>query len=116
MGNSNTILVSFQVDVSGIVGPNNNLPQEYLLYNNYPNPFNPATTISYSLPENARVKIEIFNILGQKVATLVDDVKHAGSYKLTWSAQNISSGVYFCKLKAEGKKIFEKTQKLVLMK
>jgi endo-1,4-beta-xylanase len=92
------------------------VPAEFSLSQNYPNPFNPSTTISYLLPENVKVKLEIFNIIGQKVATLVDEVQPAGSYKLMWNAGNLSSGVYLCKIKAEGRMIFQKVQKLVLTK
>jgi hypothetical protein len=92
------------------------IPKEYKLYNNYPNPFNPSTTISYSLPEKAKVKIEIYNILGQKVTTLFESIEEAGNYKLTWNAFNQSSGIYICRLKAEGYKTFEKNQKLILIK
>jgi hypothetical protein len=91
-------------------------PSIFELHNSYPNPFNPSTTIGYSLPEKAHVKLEIYNLIGQKITTLVDDVKSAGHYTITWNAQELSSGMYFCKMKATGKKAFEQTQKLLLMK
>jgi subtilisin family serine protease len=92
------------------------VPKEYKLNNNYPNPFNPNTTLSYSIPEKAKVKIEIYNILGQKVITLSDEIKEAGNYKVEWNAKNYSSGVYFCRMNAIGRKNFEKTMKLMLMR
>jgi flagellar hook assembly protein FlgD len=68
------------------------------------------------LPEEAKVKIEIYNLLGQKVAALVDGIEIAGNHSVTWNARNFSSGIYFYKIIAEGKKTFEKTQKLVLIR
>jgi flagellar hook assembly protein FlgD len=94
------------------------------LKQNYPNPFNPATTISYYIPEAANVKMEIYNLLGQKIATLTDGLATTGHYKINWDAQNLPGGVYFCKLyaapvsfsKITNQKVFEKTQKLLLLK
>ncbi|SYZ74195.1 hypothetical protein TRIP_C60465 [Candidatus Zixiibacteriota bacterium] len=83
----------------------NALPTEFALHQNYPNPFNPETIISYDVPKNAHVTVRIFNILGQQVATLVDETKNAGRYRVTWqgidnSGQHLSSGVYLCVMKA----------------
>lgn len=75
------------------------LPTLYALEENYPNPFNPATTITYEVPTQSRVLIEVFNLLGQKVATLVDDTRTAGRYETRWTAQ-VPSGVYFCRMEA----------------
>ena len=90
--------------------------QRFQLFPNYPNPFNPSTIINYLLPQRAKVKIEIYNLLGQKVDVLVDRVEAAGNHSVSWNAQNHSSGIYFYRLKAEGEKTFEKTQKLVLIR
>jgi endoglucanase len=98
------------------VGTMSETPQNFVLHQNYPNPFNPSTIISYSLPEEAKVKIEIYNLLGQRVAALVDGVEVAGNHSVTWDAHNFSSGIYFYRIKAEGKKTFEKTQKLVFIR
>ena len=81
------------------------LPPDFRLEQNYPNPFNPATTIEYSLPKRGHVKIEIFNLVGQKVRTLVDEYKLAGNYCITWdgtdtSGNPLASGIYFCRLRA----------------
>jgi hypothetical protein len=62
---------------------------------NYPNPFNPSTTIRYQLPTTGRVTIKVFNLLGQEIATLVDEVRQAGVYDVTWNASTVPSGVYF---------------------
>jgi subtilisin family serine protease len=108
----------FQGALTGINALSNNfsLPAEYKLEQNYPNPFNPTTTIRYSLPEEAKVKLIIFNMLGQEIETLFDGIQQAGNHKYIWDASVYSTGIYFYKIKAEGKRSFEKTQKLVLLK
>lgn len=63
------------------------IPTEFRLYQNYPNPFNPETRIQYDLPTATRVRIDIFNILGQKIRTLVDEQKPAGSYSVLWDGR-----------------------------
>jgi hypothetical protein len=92
-------------------------PSEFELFQNYPNPFNPITTIEYNLPKQSQVELGIYNILGQKMATLVSEKQQAGSYKLEWDASEFSSGIYMCQIKAKSKKqtaVFAK--KLVLLK
>jgi len=79
------------------------LPFDFQLLSSYPNPFNLTTQISYSLPENSDVKLEIYNITGQKVRTLIDEFQYAGARSITWdgtnqSGQKVSSGVYFMRL------------------
>ncbi|MDD2331796.1 MAG: FlgD immunoglobulin-like domain containing protein, partial [Candidatus Cloacimonetes bacterium] len=88
------------------------------LKGNYPNPFNPETTISYSVKEATPVTIEIYNLKGQLVKTLVRDTKAAGDHSVVWNGkdnnnQNVTSGVYFYKMNA-GK--FSSTKKMILMK
>ncbi|UCE18041.1 MAG: T9SS type A sorting domain-containing protein [Gemmatimonadota bacterium] len=89
------------------------VPIEYSLSQNYPNPFNPLTTIEYSLPEAARVRVEIYNTLGQIVEVLVHDLQEAGYYAITWDAGKMPSGVYFYRIAANG---FTATRRMVLMK
>ena len=99
---------------SGIEGRREaKLPTSYELYPNYPNPFNPLTKITYSLPKTSKVNLSIYNILGQRVATLVDGKQRAGIRSLRWDAQGLGSGIYFCRLKAGG---YTKTIKMVLLK
>lgn len=74
------------------------VPSEFALKGNYPNPFNPMTTIAFDLPMNGMVKMEVFNIAGRKVATLIDKNMQAGSYEMTWNAANHSSGVYIVRV------------------
>ncbi|HPR17350.1 MAG TPA: T9SS type A sorting domain-containing protein, partial [Candidatus Cloacimonadota bacterium] len=84
------------------------IPDHAVLYHNYPNPFNPTTTISFSIPEESKVGIEIYNIKGQKVKQLVDEQLTEGIHSVIWDGKNdssksVSSGVYFYKLKVNGK-------------
>ena len=89
------------------------LPYVFNLQQNYPNPFNPATTIKYSLPKEGPVTLKVFNILGQQVATLVNEVQKAGTFSVRWNASQMASGVYFCRLAQDDN---VKIQKLMLMK
>ncbi|MDX1741132.1 MAG: T9SS type A sorting domain-containing protein, partial [Rhodothermales bacterium] len=74
------------------------LPYRFERYPNYPNPFNPETTIGYSLPQMDRVRLEVFDVTGRLVARLVDEVKAPGRYRTVWDARTMASGVYFCRL------------------
>lgn len=98
--------------------PDEVVPKIFFLYQNYPNPFNPVTTIRFQLPEEARVTIGIFNVLGQKVKTLVDELKPSGYYSIIWNGKDdfensVSSGIYICKMSA-GK--FVQIRKMILLK
>ncbi len=84
----------------GVSNEDKELPEGFVLNQNYPNPFNPSTNISYSIPANGNVMLEVFNIQGQKVATLVEGFKSAGSHNLTFNASNLASGVYTYRLTA----------------
>jgi alpha-amylase len=76
----------------------NDRPAEFALGQNYPNPFNPYTNIKYSLPEAGLVKIGIFNVLGEQVEVLKNNIEEKGEHIIEWNAQNYSSGIYFCKI------------------
>ncbi|HQV33554.1 MAG TPA: T9SS type A sorting domain-containing protein, partial [Calditrichia bacterium] len=86
---------------------------DFRLEQNYPNPFNPSTKIEFSMRKAADVRLEIYNVTGQKVATLVDRKLAVGSYEMVWEAKNIPSGVYFYTLKSEAG---SQTRKMILMK
>ena len=77
-----------------------NIPDCYTLSQNYPNPFNPVTTIKYDLPQAVTVKLQVFDLTGRLVQTLVNENKPAGRYSAVWNAQNVSSGIYFIRLSA----------------
>ena len=92
---------------------NNSLPNKFELKQAYPNPFNPNTTIEYSIPEKCFVKLTIFNSLGELVKTVINNYKQAGYYKYEFDGSFLSSGVYYYKLETPN---FSQTQKLVLLK
>lgn len=96
----------------GIVG-NNNIPFEYALEQNYPNPFNPSTLIKYQVPVATNVKITVFDILGKKVATLVDQKKEAGYHEVEFSGLDLASGLYIYRIEAGN---FSDVKKMMLVK
>ncbi|MCU7495680.1 MAG: family 10 glycosylhydrolase [Ignavibacteria bacterium] len=85
--------------------------KSYRLENNYPNPFNPSTTIRYSIPSESNVSLKVFDLLGREVKTLVSERMPAGTHQLEFNAGNIASGVYFYRLTAEG---YSETKKMIL--
>lgn len=93
------------------------VPTEFALKQNYPNPFNPSTTIEYDLPMNASVRLAIYNILGEQVSTLVNQVQTAGSYKVVWNANNFASGMYIYRITVEsGSQKFTQVHRMMLLK
>jgi len=74
------------------------LPSSFTLNQNYPNPFNPSTQISFALNSDSQITLDIFNILGQKVATLINEFRNAGTYSVNFDASNLTSGIYFYRL------------------
>ena len=89
------------------------IPRVYALSQNYPNPFNPSTVISYSIPQSGLVKLSVYNLLGQKVATLVDKVQYAGIYQVSLNASRLASGIYIYRIES-GK--FSQVKKMMLLK
>ncbi|MBO6585002.1 MAG: T9SS type A sorting domain-containing protein [Gracilimonas sp.] len=90
-----------------------NLPHSFTLKNAYPNPFNPTTTISYSIPEAGDVRLTVYNLVGQKISTLVNERQSAGSYQIDFDAGQLSSGIYFYRLEAGGQ---VRVKKMTLLK
>ncbi|MFC2088910.1 T9SS type A sorting domain-containing protein [Calditrichota bacterium] len=90
-----------------------NIPIKFALKQNYPNPFNPSTKIKYDLPKSSKVKIEVFNLIGQKIKTLLNKHTPAGSHEVEFNGTDISSGVYFYKIETEK---FIDTKKMVLLR
>jgi N-acetylneuraminic acid mutarotase len=88
-------------------------PKTFRLEQNYPNPFNPSTTIRYQLPVASEVKLEVYDVLGKKIATLVNERQSAGSYQVVWNASGLSSGTYFYRLQAG---TFVETKKMIMVK
>jgi|GEM_PF-2315609 len=92
-------------------------PSSFALKQNYPNPFNPSTKISYAIPEAGNVTLTIYNITGQEVAKLVNGAQAAGSHEVTWTASNLSSGVYFYEVRFEGAgRNFSDIKSMILLK
>ena len=91
----------------------NVLPTEFSLSQNYPNPFNPSTSIEYTVPSNEYVNLKVYDVLGNEVAVLVNGAKEAGSYKVSFDASSLSSGVYFYKIQAGS---FNQVRKMMLVK
>jgi hypothetical protein len=99
-------------------GHSNAVPTRYSLNQNYPNPFNPETIISYELPADSKVELSVYNILGERVATLVNEFKPAGYYEVAWNGTRddgttVSSGIYFYRLSTDD---YVKSMKMTLMK
>jgi hypothetical protein len=93
-------------DLVSVEENSNSVPNDFQLLQNYPNPFNPSTIIRFNLNKSGYVKLSVFNLLGEKVITLVDDVKNAGSHFVTWNGKNsagvsVPAGIYFYKLEME---------------
>lgn len=99
--------------VSGVEKNLNITPSEYKLFQNYPNPFNPTTIIKYSIPKRSYVSLNVYDLLGRKVQTLVDGEKLAGEYTVNFSAKNLASGVYIYALRSGG---YSFSKKLILLK
>jgi hypothetical protein len=102
-----------QFEYSNVIEVDAGLPKQFALEQNYPNPFNPSTTIRYQLPVASEVKLEVYDVLGKKIATLVNERQSAGSYQVVWNASGLSSGTYFYRLQAG---TFTQTKKMILVK
>jgi hypothetical protein len=89
------------------------IPKVFALSQNFPNPFNPSTTVEFALPHAAAVTVDVFNLLGEKVATLVSGVLPAGRHRTTWDASVAGSGVYFTRLLAGD---YSETRRMLLLK
>jgi len=116
MGNGG-LLYNINVDTNDVpmsVGNNHNSNiSEYELYQNYPNPFNPETVIKYSLPERGFVSLKVYNVIGENVATLVNNSQEKGTKEITFNGENLPSGIYFYRLEANGTNV---TKKMILLK
>jgi photosystem II stability/assembly factor-like uncharacterized protein len=94
--------------IKNICGYSPSIPKEIELYQNFPNPFNPSTIIEYRLTSRQQIKLQIFNILGQEISSLVNELQNEGSYKINWNPGKISSGVYFYRLTTPSQGIVKK--------
>jgi hypothetical protein len=114
VGSPGTIL---RTTTGGVVGVEDDIhvstPCEVALLQTYPNPFNPSTGVRCTLPVMMHVTLKVYNVLGQEVATLVNEVKQPGSYEVTWRAEGVAGGVYFARLAAGA---FYQTTKTLLLR
>ena len=106
------ILLKFSTSPINITN-NTTIISDYKLYQNYPNPFNPVTKINYELPNDGKVKLMIYDVLGREIKTLVNEVKQAGKYTVEFNGHNFASGVYFYRIES-GK--FTDVKRMVLVK
>ena len=115
---SNNLYIKLVPDngFGGVYGNESNsleIPDKFILLQNYPNPFNPTTTIKYSLPEADHISIIVYNSLGNKIETLVNETQSAGFHEAVFNGEDLSSGVYFAQLKAGS---IVKVIKMILVK
>jgi hypothetical protein len=89
------------------------IPADFVLMQNFPNPFNPSTTIQYGVPKRTQVTLTIYDVMGREIAELVNGDHEAGLYRIVWNAQGVASGIYYCRI-ATGE--FSAVRKLILMK
>jgi hypothetical protein len=99
--------------VTAVEKSNSSVPGSYALQQNYPNPFNPSTNFTYQVAKEGFVSLKVYDALGKVVASLVNEVKQAGTYNTSWNAAGFGSGIYFCTMHAGS---FMETRKLILMK
>lgn len=106
--------------ITDIKNVTENIPTQFELSQNYPNPFNPETSIKFSIPKESNVSLKIYDVLGNEVATLVNEVKQAGVYNVNFNAKNLTSGLYIYKLQAvnpdKSGQVFIQTKKMMLIK
>jgi len=112
-GNLDYLTIKYIAGTSGIEDAAPNISKRYQLYNNYPNPFNPTTTISFDLPVKSFVTLKVFDILGREVAAIISEQLPAGTHIRKWDAGNLPSGVYFYRIHAGA---FTQTKKLVILR
>jgi len=96
----------------------NNIPNDFFL-ENYPNPFNPSTTISYQLPIKSNISLKVYNLLGQEIATLVEGIRPSGKHEVFFNNEGLASNVFFCRLQVcgEDETAFSTTvKKMILIK
>ena len=113
LGTGNNLVLNIKTGPVGINLISSEIPGEFKLENNYPNPFNPETTIKYQLPKSAFVSIKLYDITGREVSTLVNEQHNAGYYDYSFNASHLASGVYFYRIQAGE---FSDIKRMVLVK
>ena len=127
-GSGDVWLIKVAPDITAIEENPQSFIKDYQLHQNFPNPFNPSTTIEFALPKSAFVTLKIYNLLGEEVATLVAEKLAAGRHKINWNATGLASGVYLYRLEAsdpstsstnksgQAGQVFVQYKKLILMR
>jgi hypothetical protein len=110
---SDTFSVFVTRDPTGVLKNDKYIPREFALKQNYPNPFNPVTMINYQLSMTNEVDLSVYNLLGQKVASLVNEKQNPGYHQVEWDASGFASGVYYYRLQAGE---FQDMKKMILLK
>lgn len=110
---NNLVAREIEVGAAVTIEPDAGIPLAHALHGSYPNPFNPETVISFDLPQTEHVLLLVMDILGRRVATLVNEERPAGRYQVQWRADDAASGVYFIRLETS---TFTQTRKAVLVK
>jgi len=100
-------------EITGVDNISSEVLSKYSLHQNYPNPFNPVTSIQYAIGSRQFVQLKVYDVLGNEIATMVNEEKSAGTYELNWDASNLPSGIYFYKLQAGE---YAETKKMILLK
>ncbi len=103
---------SFTTELATSINGNSDLPREFTLKQNYPNPFNPSTVIEFALPQTSNVRLEVFNIVGQRVATLANETRQAGVHQVDFDASHFASGIYFYRLET-GRNVMTRSMMLI---
>lgn len=115
-----TVLRMFERQVSAVPREEGEAPQTFALHQNYPNPFNPSATISYELPQRAHVVLKVYNLLGEEVATLVDQQMERGHHSINWTPGRVGTGLYFYRLEAvasdDSHRRFAEARKMLLVR
>jgi hypothetical protein len=112
--NSGNNTVTFHnISVTGITPISGVIPNDFSLGQNYPNPFNPSTNFEFQIAASGSVKLAVYDALGREIETLVNGELKAGTYKAEWNAQNITSGVYFCRMQSGD---YSAVRKMILIK
>jgi hypothetical protein len=111
---SNGIIYKFQNTLIGVNGNSNQLPDGFALYQNFPNPFNPVTTINYLVANTSNVRLAVYDINGREVEVLADRLMTAGRHQIQWNAEGFASGIYFCRMTVNSANSLE--MKMVLIR
>jgi hypothetical protein len=107
------IVVKVIADPTGLPENTTLIPRGHVVYQNYPNPFNPSTRIRFGLPKTERVRIEIYNIIGQRITTVIDETRMAGYHVVEFDGGILPSGIYFYRIQADD---FTRIKKMVLIR